>query len=171
MTFFELNIDALVHAARADQQPSRLFSAAEAIAEQVIGFRLFTIMLFDSQRFEVQRLHSSMPAVYPLGGRKKKAATPWGEHVLMQRKVYRAERFDEILMMFDDHETLRSLNIGSMLNIPIAYDGKCIGTMNLSHEEGWFTPDHERLGLLIGAFLVAPLMQLQQQSDCDLTKK
>jgi GAF domain-containing protein len=156
-------LDVLVAASRESNQPAHLMDAVQAAAARMIGYKLFTIMLFDPERFEVERLYSSMPSVYPVGGRKKKALTPWGEHVLTQRRVYRAENFEAIRMMFDDHETLRTLGIGSMLNIPIAYDGKCIGTMNLSHEEAWFKPEHERLGLLIGAFLSTPLALLQMQ--------
>lgn len=158
------DLDVLVNASRESNQPAHLMDAVQAVAERMIGYKLFTIMLFDPERFEVERLYSSMPSVYPVGGRKKKALTPWGEHVLTQRRVYRADNFEAIRMMFDDHETLKTLGIGSILNIPIAYDGKCIGTMNLSHEEAWFKPEHERLGLLIGAFLSTPLALLQKQS-------
>lgn len=152
----------LVDAARAHGQPARLFDAVQRFAAEAIGYKLFTIMLFHADRFEVERLYSSEPAVYPVGGRKKKAATPWGEHVLAQRKVFRAVNFEQIRAAFDDHATIASLGIGSQLNIPVAYDGRCVGTMNLSHQEGWFTPEHERLGLLIGAFLAAPLALMQK---------
>jgi hypothetical protein len=156
------HLDMLVGASRADGQPLRLFEAAEYVAAKAIGYKLFTIMLFDASRFEVERLYSSMPSIYPVAGRKKKESTRWGEHTLRQRKVFRATTFDAIRDMFDDHQTLASIGIGSMLNIPIAYDGRCIGTMNLSHQEGWFTEGHERVGLLIASFLSTPLALMQK---------
>jgi GAF domain-containing protein len=156
------DLDSLVDASRCGDQPKRIFDAVQAVAAKAIGFKLFTIMLFDAERFEVERLHSSMPSVYPPGGRKKKASTEWGEHTLASMKVCRTTTSEGIRQTFDDHETLAGLGIGSILNIPIAYDGRCVGTMNLSHQERWYKPEHERLGLLIGSFLSAPLALLQK---------
>lgn len=156
------NLDLLVDASRRGDQPGRIFDAVQAVAAKAIGYKLFTIMLFDAERFEVERLYTNMPSVYPVGGRKKKAATAWGAHTLASMKVFRATNSEGIRQMFDDHETLAGLGIGSILNIPIAYDGRCVGTMNLSHEEGWYRPEHEPLGLLIGSFLSAPLALLQR---------
>jgi hypothetical protein len=156
------DLDVLVDASRCGDQPRRIFDAVRAVAAKAIGYKLFTIMLFDAERFEVERLYTSMPSVYPLGGRKKKASTAWGEHTLASMKVFRTTTSEGIRQMFDDHETLAGLGLGSMLNIPIAYDGRCVGTMNLSHQEGWYKPEHERLGLLIGSFLSAPLALLQR---------
>jgi hypothetical protein len=155
-------LDLLVDASRGADQPKRIFDAVQAVAANAIGYKLFTIMLFDAERFEVERLYTSMPSVYPLGGRKKKASTAWGAHTLASMKVFRTTTPEGIRQMFDDHETLAGLGLGSMLNIPIAYDGRCVGTMNLSHQEGWYQAGHERLGLLIGSFLSTPLALLQK---------
>jgi hypothetical protein len=156
------DLDLLVDASRGGDQPMRIFDAVQAVAANAIGYKLFTIMLFDAERIEVERLYTSMPSVYPLGGRKKKASTAWGAHTLASMKVFRTTTSEGIRQMFDDHETLAGLGLGSMLNIPIAYDGRCVGTMNLSHQEGWYQPEHERLGLLIGSFLTTPLALLQK---------
>jgi hypothetical protein len=50
------------------------------------------------------------------------------------------------------------MGLGSILNIPIAYDGECVGTMNLTHVEHWYTRQHEDTGVLIGAFLAPALL-------------
>jgi hypothetical protein len=55
---------------RGGGQPLTLFAAVEALTARVIGHRLFTIMAFDPVTYEVERLHTSMPEVYPVGGRK-----------------------------------------------------------------------------------------------------
>src|SRR5687768_15492559 len=67
-----------------------VLAAAEALTAQVTGHKLFTINLFDAARFEVARVHSSDPSVYPLGGRKQKARTAWGEQVLTKCQVFLA---------------------------------------------------------------------------------
>jgi hypothetical protein len=54
--------------------------------------------------------------------------------------------------------------LGSILNIPVAYDGRCVGTMNLTHVEGWYRQEHEETGVLLASFLVAPLALHQAAS-------
>jgi hypothetical protein len=139
-------------------QPSPLFAAIEKLTVEVIGHRLFTIMQFDAETFEVARVHSSLPAVYPVGGRKQKGRTAWGDHTLVGMNVFRTNDPDGIRAAFDDHATILGLGLGSILNIPICFEGACIGTMNLCHQAGWFTAADERAGRLIGAFLTPALL-------------
>jgi hypothetical protein len=149
---------------RGGGQPLTLFAAVEALTARVIGHRLFTIMAFDPVTYEVERLHTSMPEVYPVGGRKKKAQTAWGEHTLTRMQVFRATTPDGIRNSFHDHRTITDLGLGSILNIPIVYDGRCVGTMNMTHASGWYTAAHERDGLTIGAFLATALMEQRRRS-------
>ena len=151
------DLDALVQVSRGGP-PQDIFRAVEALAAEVIGHTLFTIMHFDAARSEVERVYSSNPAVYPVGGRKKKADTAWTKRVLGAMQVFGATDRAAICEAFDDHETIFSLGIGSMLNIPIAFAGRCLGTMNLSNVDGWFTVDDEQTGLLLAAFLAPALM-------------
>src|SRR5262245_33132484 len=65
----------LAHALACSGDPPPVYAAAEAVAAEVIGHRLFTIMWFDAATLEVERVHTNAPTVYPLGGRKKKART------------------------------------------------------------------------------------------------
>jgi GAF domain-containing protein len=151
-------------ALRAAGDPPPVFEAAEEIAAQTIGHRLFTINLFDAARFEVARAYSSQPAVYPVAGRKKKAHTAWGEHVLIGMQTFLAPDPATIRAAFDDHETVFSLGIGSILNIPVCFEGRCIGTMNLCHEAHWFAAEDTQNAQMIGAFLTAPLLKMQSQT-------
>jgi transcriptional regulator with GAF, ATPase, and Fis domain len=157
------DLQALAMLLRTPGQPQALFSAVEALTARVIGHRLFTIMAFDPVTFEVERLHSNRPDLYPPGGRKKKAKTAWGEHVLTRREVFRSATPEGIRQHFDDHQTMADMGLGSILNIPIAYDGHCVGTMNLTHASGWYREEHEAIGLTIGSFLVAALREHGQR--------
>ena len=156
----ELRIDdlaGLVAALRGAEQAEPVFRAVETLSADVIGHRLFTIMRFDPARAEVERVHSSLPAVYPVGGRKAKRATAWSDHTLRDMKVFRASGTAAIRAAFDDHATILSLGLASVLNIPLVLGGRCIGTMNLLHEADWYTPEDEPTGLLLGAFLLPVL--------------
>jgi GAF domain-containing protein len=157
----DLRIDELAHLAdalRGADRPPRIFRAVEALSAAVIGHRLFTIMRFDAERAEVERVHTSLPAVYPVGGRKNKKDTAWSNHTLRDMKVFRASEPEAIRATFDDHATIASLGLGSVLNIPLVLAGRCVGTMNLLHEAGWYTAKDEATGLLLGAFLLPALV-------------
>lgn len=139
-------------------QPLALFQAVERAAARAIGFRLFTIMRFDAARLEVERAYSTMPAVYPVGGRKPKAGTWWADQVLRDRRVFRAATAEAMKPHFADYETLAGLGLGSILNVPVAYDGVCLGTMNLTHGEGYYQAADEGAGLMLAAFLAPALL-------------
>ncbi len=148
------DLTALAEALRSAERPPRIFHAVETLAADVIGHRLFTVMRYDADRGEVERVHSSMPSVYPVGGRKRKKDTAWSDHVLRDMQAFRANDRDDIRAAFDDHATIASLGLGAILNIPLALAGRCLGTMNLSHEAGWYTKRDEETGILLGAFLL-----------------
>jgi hypothetical protein len=59
---------------------------------------------------------------------------------------------------FADHALIASLGIGAIMNVPIAWAGRRLGTMNVSHEAGWFTDDDARAGRLVAPFLVPALL-------------
>ena len=149
----------LVAALRGENHPARIFGALDTLSADVIGHRLFTIMRFDAARSEVERVHTTMPAVYPVGGRKAKRDTAWSDHTLRDMKVFRASGADAIRAAFDDHATILSLGLASVLNIPLVLAGRCVGTMNLLHEADWYTAEDEPTGLLISAFLLPVLAQ------------
>jgi len=148
----------LAEALASADQPPRIFRALDELSGEVIGHRLFTIMRFDPARSEVERLYSNMPDVYRVGGRKKKTDTAWADHILRDKKVYRANDAAGIRAAFDDSTTILGLGLESVLNIPVVFDGRCVGTMNLLHEAGWYRLSDEETGVLLGSFLIPVLM-------------
>jgi hypothetical protein len=151
------DLSLLAEALRAPDQPLSICRALEKLSGETIGHRLFTVMRFDSDHSEVQRIHSSLPSAYPAGGRKQKKATAWADRVLGEMRVFRGTGPADIRSAFDDHETILGLGLGSVLNIPVVFEGRCQGTMNLLHQAGWYRPEDERIGLLLGAFLIPVL--------------
>jgi GAF domain-containing protein len=138
--------------------PADLYRAIEAVSGETIGHRLFTIMRHDPERAEVERVHSNMPAVYPVGGRKRKKDTTWSAQVLGTMQVFRANDAAGIRAAFDDHATILQLGLGSVLNIPVVSEGRCVGTMNLLHEPAWYLPQDEATGLRLGHYLIPALL-------------
>ena len=135
-----------------------VFRAVEAVAQRAIGHRLFTIMRLHAAAQEVERLYSSLPDAYPVSGRKPKQGTPWGEQVLDRGEIFVASSPDEVRAAFADYELIFSLGIGAIMNVPIRFRGRSLGTMNICHEAGWFTDSDREPGRLIAALLVPSLL-------------
>ncbi len=148
----------LAAALRAPEQPLRVCQALDKVSGEAIGHRLFTVMRFHRAQSEVERIYTNLPSAYPAGGRKKKKDTAWAGHVLGDMNVFRGSDAADIRSAFEDHATILGLGLGSVLNIPVVFDGRCLGTMNLLHEAGWYRPQDEHAGLSLAAFLIPVLL-------------
>jgi GAF domain-containing protein len=147
---------AAVAAERRDRQA--LFTAADALVRRTIGHRLFTVMRVHEASREVERLYSSNPTAYPVGGRKPKQDTRWGRVVLEEGRVFVARTPAEVRLAFADHELIESLGIGSIMNVPIGFAGRRLGTMNVCHVADWFTPEDAETGRVVAALLTPAML-------------
>jgi GAF domain-containing protein len=154
------DLDRLAKAQHAAGDSPPIYRTMDELSAAAIGHRLFTIMRFDSNRQEVERVHSSNAAVYPVGGRKIKRETAWADQVLGAMRTFRAVTPEDIRAAFDDHETILGLGIGSILNIPVVFQGRCVGTMNLCHETGWYRSQDEHTGLVLAPYLLPALLTI-----------
>jgi hypothetical protein len=139
-------------------QPTRLYQALEKATAVLVGHRLFTLLYVDGQ--DVARVYSNRPTEYPVSGRKTMGETEWGKVVLTNRQPYLGRDHAAIRWAFFDHALIASMGLGSVINVPVIYDGAAIGTMNLLDAEHHYRDEHvapvARLApLLIPAFLEA----------------
>ena len=58
-----------------------LFTAVERVLADVVGVKLFTVLIHDPARRLIQRAYSNWPDAYPVGGTKPIGNTPWMRHV------------------------------------------------------------------------------------------
>lgn len=121
----------LAAAAARPDQPGALLAGIEAAAAATIAPDLLTVMLLIEARMEVERLHSSNPGAYPAGGRKAKRSTDWGRQVLTERRPFTGEGEAAIRAAFDDHAIILGLGLRSVVNMPVVFAGRCLGTVNL----------------------------------------
>ena len=152
------DLAALAALAASAHEPRKLCAAVDLLVQEVVGHRLFTIMRVHAAAMEVERVHSSNTVAYPVGGRKTKRGTPWSRVVLDQGEVFVARTPQEVREAFDDHALIFSLGIGSIMNVPIGYRGRRLGTMNVSHDAGWFDDRDAASALVIAQFLVPALL-------------
>jgi hypothetical protein len=148
----------------AEGQPTAGFAALEHACGELIVHRLFTVLLFHSAIGESERFYTNQPEAYPIGGRKSLNPTFWADHVLRQQKVYIGRSYDDIRAVFFDHELIRSLGCESVLNLPVVFDGRTLGTVSLLHEAGWYDDHHIELGRVLAALAVPGLAMLQQRA-------
>jgi|SRR5215472_1885245 len=135
-----------------------VFRAVAALAQQAIGFRLFTIMRLHTESQEVERLFSSLPEAYPVSGRKPKQGTPWGAQVLDRGEIFVANSPDEVRAAFADFALIFSLGIGAIMNVPVRFRGRSLGTMNICAAAGWFGEADREPGRLLASLLVPSLL-------------
>ena len=121
-----------------DPDPQAAFLVFDRVVQRVLGHKLLTVMRHVAPTAEVERIYSSNPRAYPVGGRKQKQGTPWGEKVLDRGEVFIAKDRAELRAAFADHELIFSLGIGSIMNVPVMLHGRCRGIVNLSHDAGHY---------------------------------
>jgi hypothetical protein len=139
-------------------QPDRLYHALRDTLAERVGYKLLTLLCVDG--LTMTRVYSTLPDAYPVSARKPMGPTAWGERVLQNKEPFLGTNMDAISWAFFDHELIASLGLGSAITVPVVYNGKALGSMNLLHEEHFYQPEHLELAipyaqLLIPAFLGA----------------
>lgn len=126
-----------------------IFFAAETAAQSLIGHRLFTVMRFDAAHMVVERVYSSNPEAYPIGGRKPKRDSEWRRRVLEKGEVFIGHDSDDIRWVFDDSALILSLGLTAVLNVPIKSEGRVVGTMNMLDQTAHYKVQDAEIGAVI----------------------
>jgi hypothetical protein len=119
-------------------QPAPLWAALDAALGVVIGHKLFTVLRFHADSRESERCYTNQPVAYPVGGRKPFNESAWSRQVFGERRPYIGRTAEDIRTVFFDHALIASLGYDAVLNVPVAHDGRVLGTLNLLHEAGWY---------------------------------
>lgn len=100
---------------------------------------------------EVERVHTSDPGAYPLGGRKPRRDTAWSRQVLVRGEPYYANDAAGIRAAFEDAERILGLGLGAVINVPVKDADRVLGTLNFLREAGGYRPEHVNEALAIAA--------------------
>jgi GAF domain-containing protein len=112
----------------------------QQLLDEHVGFLFVTVFVIDGG--ETLRVFSTEPRLYPEGERKPMAATAWGEQVLRQHRSFLANDAEAVALTFFDHGKIAGLGCGAVMSVPVVYDGRCLGVLNLNHREHFYTADH-----------------------------
>ena len=144
-------------------QPEAAYHLVDRLIQERVGHRQLTLLITEGA--EVARVYSTDTASYPVGGRKPMGPTPWGDLVLTRQRVFLGRTMDDIRWAFFDHELLGRLGLGSIINVPVVYDGVTLGTINASHDEHHYTSDHVPLVAELGPLLIPAFLAARRQAD------
>ena len=158
------HLEAVAAVATVPGQPDAVFGALEAALGAVLGHRLFTLMRYHADTGDCERIYTTHPTQYPVGGRKALNRTPWTERVLRRQQPYVGRTAADVRAVFFDHALIASLGCGSVLNVPVVWDGRTLGTINLLHEEGWYDEGDAPVGLLFAALAIPAYLTLERRS-------
>ena len=122
-------------------QPDALFVALDEALKSAIGHKLFTILTYENSTGEAARVYSNLPVSYPIGVRKRLAPGPWTAVILDRGEAYIGRTQDDLRNVFSDHELIASLGCASVLNMPVRWCGRTLGSLNLLHEACWYDED------------------------------
>jgi hypothetical protein len=143
----------------ARNQPAPVCLALQTIIRDEVGAKLFTLMTLDARTGLLRRVHSSHPREYPVSGSKPLSAGLWSHMVIDERRTFVANTTEAIAEVFPDHELIRSLGCGSVVNLPVAFSGEVMGTANALDAPGHYTPERveriERLSPFVTIALLA----------------
>ncbi|MBR0648198.1 GAF domain-containing protein [Roseomonas terrae] len=150
--------DALAAAGQADS----FFVALQQAMGEAIGHRLFTIMRHDPAAGRNRRAFSSDPAAYPVSGYKAvNWDHPWTQRVLVEGQAWIGRDAADIAWAYPDHQTIAGMGLASAMNLPVRWDGRTLGAVNLLHGPGHFTDADAAIGTLFAALAVPALLAVR----------
>ena len=151
----------LAAALAAPGQPGTGLAALDAALAATVGHRLFTVLVLDEARGVNRRFYSSQAEAYPVGGEK-----PIRRESELYRLVVRqgAPRLcrdrQDVKRAFPDHDLILSLGCESAVNVPVRWDGRTLGALNLLHEAGHYGEAQLPALSVFAAFAVAPILRI-----------
>lgn len=135
---------------------TEIMSALQDLVQQDVGAIIYSCSTFDLVARKSRRVFTNQPQVYPVSGLKDITPNAWTKCVLDGRKTFVANTLDDIAQVFPDHPIIKSLGCGSVINMPVFLSGRFLGTVNVLHQAGHYTPDRvSRLQLLRPAAMLA----------------
>jgi len=142
----------------AGNQPGATLEAAGDAFAKTVGYRLYTVTQMLSGGREVERIYSTNADVYSVGGRKPILPNAYTQRICGEMKPFLARTPAEFAPLFPDHETIVSLGLGSVMNLPVLFDGAVLGTVNLLDREGAYDERHVEQAMLIAQQVLPVLL-------------
>lgn len=125
-----------------------VFAYAREGLKATVGSLLTTASVYDVAQMLSRRVWTDDAAAYPTGNFKRLEPNRYFATVIEGKTPFHSTTIEEIATVFFDWEKIQSLGFESNLNLPAIADGEVIGTINLLHRKGHFTPDRVAAALV-----------------------
>lgn len=127
--------------AAAAEAGAPLFAALDRLSQGTLGHKLFSCSRFRMEEGVAARVYTSDEAHYPTSGLKDVVPNRWTDAVIGRGETFVANSVEGFADVFPDHALIASLGLGSVVNLPVVLNGRFLGTVNLLHGPGHYTPD------------------------------
>lgn len=142
-------------------QPEIFFAALQQAMADAIGHRLFTVMRHDPVAGRNRRAYSSDADAYPVSGFKPVTWDhPWTRRVLVEGQAWIGRDAGDIAWAYPDHEKIAGMGLASAMNLPVRWNGRTLGTVNLLHDAAYFTEGDAAVGSVFAALAVSALLAI-----------
>jgi transcriptional regulator with GAF, ATPase, and Fis domain len=151
----ERSLQSLEAAIRSGLSNQVVFARLQDGLAKLVGFKTLTVLKLDPATLRSVRLYSSEPS-YPVGGTKQHGRNAWSEAILDRHAVFIAHDLAELRATFPDSAAIEATGCGSIIAVPIVWNGGVVGTMNLWHRDGFYDRQKGERALPFAA-AIAPL--------------
>jgi hypothetical protein len=134
-------------------QPQPTFEALEAALQALVGHRVMTVLKIDLSTLRSVRLFSS-EMTYPPGQPKQHRSGPWSAAVIDRGTFFLAPTTSDVRAAFPDASGIEAAGCGSVLCLPVRYDGRTLATLNLWHVSGHYDEAAAERALPFASLLV-----------------
>jgi hypothetical protein len=156
-----MSFDRLAQALTKPGQPEVALQAIQDAAQELIGHKLFTILVLDHARGLNSRFYSSHPVEYPVGGYKPIDPTrEFYDIVVNQGEPRFLLDREDIIRTFPDHAAILGLGCESAVNMPVRWNGRTLGSLNLLHDAGYYGPRHRPVLNVLAGLSIAPFLRI-----------
>lgn len=141
--------------------PPISFQLVEEICRRSFGFAMLTVLRNLPETGEIERVHTTNPEFFPLGGRKPMGPTPWGQLTLHEGRGWWGGGAEAVRWAFPDSDKILSLGYESLLCAPVLDGGRTIAVLSLNDVAGRYSPDDlDPLGV-VAQLLRKPLISIE----------
>ncbi len=137
--------------------------ALHHLAVATVGAKLFTMTADNPKGGYVRRVYSSDEVAYPVLGTKPIVFDETYRKMTEERFVYVVNSVEAMRADFPDLDLIVALGCGSAINMPIVAGGEMLGSVNLLHEEGWYTPERVAAARLLTVPAIACFLILRSR--------
>lgn len=140
-----------------------VYALVAQLVRDTVGYKFLTVLRFVEETQEVERLYSSDPKAYPVGGRKQLATINKDHSLAASGQIFLAADADAVKRTFPDYELIFSLGASSILNAPIRHAGGRLGTLNCSGVANTYGPQEIEAAKVLAGLLTATLLSEERR--------